>query len=390
MSAFGFNVTDFGARGDGVADDTPAIQAAIDFCAARGGGRILFPYTKKGYRLASPAREEYEGVPVRSQLVIPPGAHNIILEGEMPCALMVKYHIVTKAERENIPRLAKRRDRFGQLPTCNTYLFSDWDAPEEHDPTARPWSMLSAPPNPKTWTAGRFSVRMFSIKNLEFRAKLNTEKMYPTQSCVNLQNVQRVTVADSQFMLSEMVGDTELEKELLPNPCHTAGLVCPADQSDETSLHNVAVQGFRYGLVASEHLFSDLLYCHNCENAVVFHDVSHASYFCHIMAERNRTMITTEPEYLFGMRPGPCNVRIGFLDLEGGHFENGVPTAPAVDTFRCGVYDPGKRLAGEMKWHEPWGKKRFPVVAGEAFKVSPFRPDLDEIELRQAPDALAD
>ena len=55
MSNFGINVFDFGAKGDGITDDTAAIQAAINYTAERGGGKILFPYTKGGYRIASPA-----------------------------------------------------------------------------------------------------------------------------------------------------------------------------------------------------------------------------------------------------------------------------------------------------------------------------------------------
>ncbi len=40
---------DFGARGDGITDDTKAVQRTINAVAARGGGRVLFPAGK--YRL---------------------------------------------------------------------------------------------------------------------------------------------------------------------------------------------------------------------------------------------------------------------------------------------------------------------------------------------------
>ena len=38
-----FNIMDFGAVGDGKADDAPAIQAAVDACTKAGGGRVLVP-----------------------------------------------------------------------------------------------------------------------------------------------------------------------------------------------------------------------------------------------------------------------------------------------------------------------------------------------------------
>lgn len=54
-----FDVRDFGAKGDGVTDDTAAFQAAIDAVAAQSAGKIVIPYSPKGYRIAGPGRESY-------------------------------------------------------------------------------------------------------------------------------------------------------------------------------------------------------------------------------------------------------------------------------------------------------------------------------------------
>ena len=137
--SYGFNVMDFGAKGDGLTDDTAAIQAAIDFVFKRGGGKIYFPFTQRGYRIASPAVEEVNGKPTRSQLVIPAGTANIQLEGEMPCRFLYSYQVRPVDSPYGTTRFHPLPgDHENPRLFTSTTIFSDWEAPEEHDPNARP------------------------------------------------------------------------------------------------------------------------------------------------------------------------------------------------------------------------------------------------------------
>ena len=363
VAASAVSVMDFGAKGDGVTDDTAAIQAAIDATVARGGGKITFPYTPKGYRLASPGRETYKGRPCRAQLCLPAQPRlNIAFEGEMPCKLLYSYMVRPKGG-------AFRPTTFGRMGMPNTCLFSDWLPPAVTNAAERPWAILAAAEG--TSAAGKFGLALVSIANLEFRVHLDKEKMYPRQSAVNLQNVSRAIVRDSQFCLDDNVGDTFLGKELQANPCHTVGLMMSGDQNDNQVLDNVAVQGFRYGFVLGEHTVASYLYIHNCEEGIVFHDSTHLSMINHVVAQHNRTILSTTRTNLFGHRKGICNVIVGGIDYEHGH-----GTRPAVSQMKYGVYDPENRFRGRVVHHLGWpgdGTSFFPVVGGQKLTVEPLR-----------------
>ncbi len=359
------NVMMFGAKGDGITDDTEAIQRAIDYLDSRGGGKLFFPYTKNGYLLSSPAKEYApDGRIVRAQLILPSTDSNIQFEGEMPCKLLYSYQV---RPRESVKQNFSPT-RFGNMGMPNTCLHSTWDAPEVIDSLERPWAVLAAPEGESC--DGRFSMTSFSMKNMEIRVHLDTCRMYPTTSAAFLKNISRLIIEDSQFCLDEQVGDTEKGKSLQPNPSHTIGLHASGNQNDDQILRNVAVQGFRYGFVLGEHICADYLYAHNCEEAVVFHDATHLSTIGHIVAQHNRVILSTTRGKMFGNTPARVNLTVGVLNFEGGQT---VAAPPAVSKLVYGIYDPDNRLHGSVKWHEPWGKGEFPVNGAQHYDIQKYK-----------------
>ena len=354
------SVRDFGARGDGVTDDTAAIQSGIDYLAERGGGKLYFPFTKAGYLVAAPAKEFHSnGRLVRAQLVIPSGRHNIRLEGEMPCKQLYSYMVRDGSNK------ALGVTRFGGNVSLNTMLHSTWDAPEVRDPKERPWAVIAAPEG--NVAAGKFSVPCFSFANLEIRVHLDTEKMYPTTSAANLHNVARVIVEDSQFCLDENVGDTALGKELQENPCHTVGLMASGDQNDEQIFRNVASQGFKYGFVFGEHTCAEHLYVHNSEYAICFADSTHPSILNSVIAQHNQRIFCTLPCGTFGRRANWVNLIVNEAD-----YETGKGSKPLVSQMRYGVWDPDSRFRGTVTYHQGFpgdGRNWFPVEGGTNLTV---------------------
>src|SRR5258705_13537340 len=55
-----FNLAEFGAVGNGIADDGPALQAALNAIADAGGGTLLVPAGR--YAIYTPVQKDFTGL----------------------------------------------------------------------------------------------------------------------------------------------------------------------------------------------------------------------------------------------------------------------------------------------------------------------------------------
>ena len=362
------NVLDYGAKGDGIHDDTPNIQVAINAVAARGGGKVFFPFTKKGYLLASPAQETVGGKPCRSQLYIPPTRLNIQLEGEMPCLLLNTYTVMGEANSIH------DCTRFGTQHAENVKLVSGWKPPVETNEAAKPWSMLSVLPG-YSGEGYPLNGSLVSLANLEFRAYLDKERMYAVQTAVDLSCASRAIVRDCQFALNDNIGDGLEGKELQESACATAGLIMSRVLNDDQVIYNVNVQGFKYGIVMGEHTHGLYLYLHNNEEALCFTGSSHLSKIDFVTAQMNRCVLCVPDWNLFGRLGGAKSVSPVRVDVMNVSIEDGANSRPRICQLKWGVYDPNNRLRGSMSYlllGFDFYPMPFTTVGARMFRLCPF------------------
>jgi len=366
IQGFYTSVLEFGAKGDGVTDDTEAIQKAINHVYARGGGTVYFPFTRKGYRLAKPAAETVDGKPCKSQLYIssesdPMQMRNICLQGEMPVKQIYGYQVRTGTERWPGTEFPMKIN--------NCVLFSDWEAPvNTNAPEARPWALISV----LGGSPLAFGLDNLTVRNLEFRVLLDTDRMYPTSSAANFKDVSRLIVEDCYFGLSKNVGSASQKKALLANPSYCAGLIASADQNDHQAFRSVGVQGFKYGFVFGEHVMADYLLVHDCEEGIVFHDSSHLSHIHHVVAQHNKMTVSALRQDTFGLAAS----RNIYFQIDSIDFEPGEGN-PEAYHLQYGVFDPDNRMHAKITAHcgYPAASTPFPVCGGDFVQVQQFEWD---------------
>lgn len=207
----GFNTTpeDHGAVGDGATDDTTAIIAAIDACAAAGGGDVLF--AAKTYLCNGALRTDRHGNAV---IPLPIGRTPIRLIGATPA---------------NQCDVTQDGGRYSIIKTTKTGLTrsSSYGVP----------SLIGGA------TDGTWSDNMVSIINLAFWLPAN-----PTIAGVDLRYVRRM-LWDGSTVTATNVGASDFTQ---PTSVYAFGLRTPEEQNyNAVLIRNGSVGGMYVGIVGT-------------------------------------------------------------------------------------------------------------------------------------------
>jgi hypothetical protein len=244
-----FDVTKYGAVGDGTTDNTAAFSQCVQAVIDAGGGRIYVPAGVYSGRIIVP--------PVDF-----PGILALEITGESQPATM-----------------------FG---TVGVNTLQDHNSIIKCLATSGP-AVVSAIPGGSQ--PGNFSGVHVVIKDLEVRTYND-----PSIGGIDLEWVQ-------QCRLENVVVNTGVYNVQSSKPTHgTTGVVTPAINNGAlTVLRNVIVTGYHTGIVVNEHTDGDSIVVASNINGLDFRTAYHASHFGRVGAYRCTNLLTVTGEHGFSI-----------------------------------------------------------------------------------------
>jgi hypothetical protein len=339
----------FGAKADGVTDDTDAIQKAINTVFARGGGIVFFP--RGVYALGKPpVTHDLRGSNPNSQIYIPSrevaklkedgtgianlDEHNsqggISLVGECVPLSTVGQYAVHQTDPEKVKLVMEM-----VAPFAGSVLYSTYT---NLHPDGNPTAILgfSVPQD----THFGFGSGQTELKNLTFRAHAERGKGYPTLSGINAQCARSIVMANVNVDV-----DLPLPK-LVDPPCDVAGIIFPKVNCELSYFANLGVYGFKYGYIFGEHANGDAIYAATCTHAFVFSGGSHIICLGLLTAQNCRHQLSSLSKPLLGHPPGRA-----FLKIQAVNIERNPKQIPYDFNYANFVNDPGNLLYGSMTFH---------------------------------------
>ncbi|MBR2628568.1 MAG: hypothetical protein IKD24_02670 [Alistipes sp.] len=327
-----YNILDFGAKGDGITDDTAAIQSAIDYITEHNGGTLFFPIGI--YRLATIqiGRDSIQAhLFIRERRKDGDKERNTIMlriKGESSVSTPCNY------ANHSGP------DKF---PTWKngTILYSDILGEVICNGNAIPTSVLAAEPGFTSYKMNTTSVR---LEDIAICVK-SEEGGFPRLSGVNLAYAATV-YADNILIYSSTVNSK------LSSPTdaghYSAGFIGPRVWCNpEENFQNISVKSaFRYGFIFSEHANGNNLSAWNCDNAYAFAYMDHSAWFGRIHAQNCANILTS-----LDVRLADHLVGHSFVKVEQVGLETNVGQTPTYCNYKNFVFDPNNNIRGSYEYH---------------------------------------
>lgn len=324
-----YDVKNFGAVGDGVTDDTRAIQAALDYAVDHGGGTVYFPNGL--YRLAT----LQDTCKVRAHLIVKPrqspGRRDYVmirLQGESSVVTPCSYASHTAEDKAEVWR-------------NGTVLVSDAAGELQTDPAQAPVSVLAAGAGDNLYLLNQAVVR---LQDLAFQVKAEAGK-YPYLSGVNM--AYAATVYTDNILIYSSIRNMALTSPT-GDGHYSAGFIAPRTWCNpEQEFRNICVKSaFRFGFVFSEHANGNNLSAWNCDNAFVFSRMDHSAWFGRIHAQNCANIVSSLNVEFAGHGVGDA-----FLKIEQVGIEVNSGQKPVDFNYRCFVDDPENHLYGTLHYH---------------------------------------
>lgn len=332
-TSYDFNVKAYGAKGDGIADDTDAIQAAIDACCKAGGGTVFIP--NGIYRLHK-VQSRTDGTYTKTGHLFIPVTSNL----ENRITLKIRGESAVQYTTFYVD------SRMGTGVTGNkgATLYSDYLPEDTSKALDNPISVITS----IGWTNGGIPQNVTIVKMESFNICTKCSDLgYPFVSGVDGSLMAQLDCRDMDIRTDGMVKN--LKKSPTGHICF--GMMVGASLDDpHQSLDYINIsQGFNYGLISGLHLTARCIDIQTCINAFTFSKGGHFSEFSLVTIHHcANNIVCLDKEF--------DNVKIGatWVLFHLFNYETQVGMTPSDFGYQKAVVDPNNNIHGKCDYFLGW------------------------------------
>lgn len=332
-TSYDFNVKAYGAKGDGVTDDTDAIQAAIDACCKAGGGTVFIP--NGIYRLHK-VQSRTDGTYTKTGHLFIPVTSNL----ENRITLKIRGESAVQYTTFYVD------SRMGTGVTGNNgaTLYSDYLPEDTSKALDNPISVITS----IGWKNGGIPQNVTIVKMESFNICTKCSDLgYPFVSGVDGSLIAQLDCRDMDIRTDGMVKN--LKKSPTGHICF--GMMVGASFDDpHQSLDYINIsQGFNYGIISGLHLSARCIDIQTCVNAFTFSKGGHFSEFSLITIHHCTNNIVCLDKEFDNVKIGATRVLFHLFN-----YETQVGATPKDFGFQKAVVDPNNNIHGKCDYFLGW------------------------------------